>query len=116
MVTFTMADFSFLCAKCNKRVPTNQVRMLGDGKYMCFDCAGFAPNRESEGPRISADRANREEIVDRVRYQCEKCRYEFWLRKTGPKKCPYCNGERIEEKRGAAQKMLDMHLPMRDEE
>ena len=116
-----MADFTFPCAKCKRKVPTTQVRVLPDGKHICFECAKYAPaevarSRVRPSSFESAEATPRISGTDRVRYQCGKCKYEFWLKEGHAKKCPYCNSDRIEEKKGAAQKILDMHLPMRGDD
>ena len=109
-----MTDFTFACAKCNRRVPTNQVRLLPDGKHVCFECAGYkvdAPGGKAlrEGQKAAAP------AVPKIRYHCQKCNYEFHLKEGHAKKCPYCNSERIEEKQGTAEKLLSMPGSYRDE-
>lgn len=121
-----MADFTFTCAKCKRKVPTNQVRVLPDGKHICFECAKYSPSGDStrsplrmSSPAPSAAPSAGSDLGtggSRVRYQCGKCKYEFWLKDGHAKKCPYCNSDRIEEKKGAAQKILDMHMNLRNEE
>ncbi len=116
-----MADFTFPCAKCKRKVPTNQVRVLADGKHICFECAKYTPGESARSPvRMSGPAAPaaapRADPAGRVRYVCGKCKYEFWLKDGHAQKCPYCNSDRIEEKKGAAQKILDMHMNLRGEE
>lgn len=110
--------FTVLCKKCNRKVPTNEVRLQADKSYVCFSCAGYhAEARPSLNKPFSApEAAKAAPAPERVRVQCLKCKYEFNLKPNMAKKCPYCNGERLEEKKGAAQKLLDLHVSLRDEE
>jgi DNA-directed RNA polymerase subunit RPC12/RpoP len=97
-------------------VPTNQVRLQTDGKHICFECARYeAPTRGNAPKRINGEEEPVREEKQKTRYQCVKCKYEFWIKEGRPLKCPYCNGERIEEKRGVAQKLLDMRVDFRDD-
>lgn len=109
-----MTDFTFLCAKCNRRVPTSQVRLLPGGKHICFDCAGYKTPEPSGKATREAQRAA--PSTPRVRYHCQKCNYEFYLKEGHSKKCPYCNSERIEEKQGTAERLLSMGSSSRDDE
>jgi len=108
-----MPEFTFLCAKCNRRVPTDQVRMLPEKKYICFDCAGYTKPEPSGKVTREAQRAA--PSAAKVRYHCMKCGYEFALKDDHHKKCPYCNSERIEERQGTAEKLLSMTGSYRDE-
>jgi DNA-directed RNA polymerase subunit RPC12/RpoP len=107
--------YTVTCRKCNKKVPTNEVRLQADKTYMCFSCAGFQGHKEnqpfgrSEEAPVKAAGAEQ-----KIRYHCAKCKYEF-SRTKAVSKCPYCNSDRIEEKVGMAQKLIDLHAPMRDE-
>ena len=108
---------TFPCAKCNRRIPTNQVRLLPDGKHICFDCAGFKPDTgPARRSSATAGEAQAAPSAHKIKYQCLKCKYEFYLKDGHSLKCPYCNGERIEEKQGGAQKLIDMHVNFRDNE
>ncbi len=100
------------CAKCHKKVPTNQVRLQADKSYVCYSCAGYAPGSGENMP-FSVDHEEKPRL--KMQYQCLKCKYVFFLKEGFAKKCPYCNGERIEARKGDAQKLIDLHAPMRDD-
>jgi Zn finger protein HypA/HybF involved in hydrogenase expression len=111
--------YTVICKKCNRKVPTNEVRLQTDKSYVCFACAGYhteaqpAMNKPFKAPE-GAPKA--EAPAEKIRVQCMKCKYEFNLKASMAKKCPYCNSERLEEKKGAAQKLIDMHVNLRDEQ
>lgn len=103
-----MTDFVRTCKKCNKKVPAREVRLQADGSYVCFSCAGYQTPTSKDTAHSDAP------AVHKTRYQCAKCKYEFWLKDGHAKQCPYCSGSNVEEKTGHAQKLLDMHVPFRD--
>jgi hypothetical protein len=106
--------FTVTCKKCNKKAPTDQVRLQADKTYVCFACAGYKHEERANTPfRPTQDHP--QQTVQKIRYQCQKCKYEFVLKEGHTKRCPYCNGERIEEKTSAAQKLIDLHVPLRDD-
>ncbi len=111
-----MSELTRKCKKCNRSVPARDVRLQMDGTFMCFACAGYNPqpgttsrstNTPKEVPKEPRSR-------DRVRYQCMKCKYVFFLKDGQPQRCPYCAGSNVEEKTDEAQRLIDMHVNFRD--
>lgn len=97
-------DFTRKCKKCNRSVPAREVRVQADGTYMCFACAGYnAPKREDGDEKGTAVAPAR-----KIKYQCGKCKYEFYIKEGHPKRCPYCGGDNVQEKQFEAQKLIDM--------
>lgn len=105
--------FTVLCKKCNKKVSTGEVRLQADKSYVCFSCAGYRTDSQSKNTPFQAPASGAPK--EKVRVQCLKCKYEFGLKQGAARKCPYCNSERLEEKKGTAQKLIDMHIPIREE-
>ena len=54
--------------------------------------------------------------LPKVKYQCQKCKYEFYLKEGHAKICPYCAGANVIEKQFEAQKLIDMPGHFRDDE
>lgn len=111
-------EFVRQCKKCNRKVPAREVRMQPDGSYLCFACAGYAP--QAAGSSRSANTPHEvpkdERPADKIRFMCLKCKYVFSLKEGHSKRCPYCASANIEEKQGEAQRLIDMHVQLRDEE
>lgn len=106
-------EFTVICKKCNKKVSTKEVRILPDKSYICFSCAGYtAPARtESEEKKGAAVAPMR-----KAKYQCTKCKYEFYIKEGHPKRCPYCGGDSVQEKQFEAQNLIDMPGKFREDE
>ncbi len=102
------------CKKCNKKVPTNEVRLQPDKSHICFACAGYGV---SSRPGANTPFQAKSEDLPRqkVQFQCQKCKYTFFIKTGAAMRCPYCNGTNLEEKKGIAQKMLDMDVSFRDD-
>jgi len=121
---FFMPELTRKCKKCNRSVPAKEVRIQADGSFMCFACAGYTPpgsqpstaTRAANTPFATKTAADAKPAVRKIKYQCNKCKYEFYLKEGYSKKCPYCNSDNIQEKQFEAQKLIDTPMRFIDDE
>ncbi len=102
-------DLRPTCAKCKKVMEPDEIRALGDGKFICKDCyeaknpSKFNPFRKEtqtkfEKPKIKPVEhtavepiASNDNFFMQKEYECTECGYSF--KRDASKtvvQCPYC--------------------------